>query len=83
MAELSDRHGIEQHTCSASYHRTTDETGYLGSDIWPLLTGPSGAPDGGRETDEAVRTLVRKSRGAGEAPSAGELGADGWKRLLA
>jgi hypothetical protein len=83
VAQLSDRHGIEQHTCSAAYHRTTDESGYLGSDVWPLITAPSGAAGGGRETDEAVRTLVRKSRGGGEVPSTGELGADGWKRLLA
>ncbi|RAJ59971.1 N-acetylmuramoyl-L-alanine amidase [Streptomyces sp. Amel2xB2] len=82
VAELADRHGIKHHTCSASFHRTTDETGYLGSDIWPLLT-PSSRTAGGGETADAVGTLLRsRPSGGTRAASGDKLTQTDWKRLL-
>ncbi|MCH6159376.1 peptidoglycan recognition protein family protein [Streptomyces marispadix] len=81
VAELADRHGVERHTCSAALHRTNDETGYLGSDIWPLIT-PSSRTDGGEDTGEAVSTLLRKSRRRTKLPTDGKLTQTDWKRLL-
>lgn len=80
VAELAERHGVKRHTCSASHHCKTDETGYLGADIWPLLTSSRAAD--GEESEEAVRTLMRKSRGSAAAPSTKELTEADWKRLL-
>lgn len=82
VAELSDRNGVKRHTCSAAYHCKTDETGYLGSDVWPLLT-PSSRRSGGTETGDAVGTLLRKSRsGSRAAVPSGKLTETDWKRLL-
>ncbi|QPP09681.1 N-acetylmuramoyl-L-alanine amidase [Streptomyces bathyalis] len=81
VAELADRSGIKRHTCSATYHCDTDETGYLGSDIWPLIT-PSSRAEGGHEADDAVTTLMRSSRRRIELPSDGRLTETDWKRLL-
>jgi N-acetylmuramoyl-L-alanine amidase/Putative peptidoglycan binding domain len=77
VAELAEKHSIERHTCSASYHGTTDETGYLGSDIWPLIT-PSTRDDD--DVDDAVRTLLRKNRA--KVSSVEDLSQSDWKRLL-
>ncbi|MGH3310715.1 MAG: peptidoglycan recognition protein family protein [Streptomyces sp.] len=79
VAELAGRHGIEQHACSAMHHSKADETGYLGSDIWPLIT-PSARTGGSADVDQAVRTLLRKDRG--KAPSADALTQSDWQRLL-
>lgn len=80
VAELADRHGIEKHSCKATDHSRVDETGYLGSDIWPLITPPARAGGSG-DVEDAVTTLLRKSRG--KAPATGGLTQSDWKRLLA
>ncbi|SCK53080.1 Putative peptidoglycan binding domain-containing protein [Streptomyces sp. WMMB 714] len=79
VAELADTHNIDRHTCSAMHHSKVDETGFLGSDIWPLLTPGDRRPEGG-EIEEAVGTLLRSKRG--KAPDVGELTETAWKRLL-
>lgn len=79
VAELADKHGIERHTCAATRHSKADETGYLGSDIWPLIT-PSAHAAGSDDVEEAVGTLLRKTRG--KAPSVDALTEADWKRLL-
>jgi N-acetylmuramoyl-L-alanine amidase-like protein len=82
VAELADRHGIKRHTCSAAYHCKSDETGYLGSDIWPLIT-PSARASGRDDVDDAVSTLLRKSRRrTTKLTSTGKLTQSDWKRLL-
>ncbi|HEV7626200.1 MAG TPA: N-acetylmuramoyl-L-alanine amidase [Streptomyces sp.] len=79
VAELSDKHGIQKHTCAGTHHSKVDETGYLGSDIWPLIT-PSKRGDASDDVDEAVSTLLRKTRGNVAAAEA--LAQSDWKRLL-
>ncbi|RLL67676.1 N-acetylmuramoyl-L-alanine amidase [Streptomyces sp. Z26] len=79
VATLAERNGVKQHTCAASHHRTTDETGYLGSDIWPLLTPHVRAGDNG-EVSKAVSTLKGATR---EGVPTDALGERDWKRLLA
>lgn len=81
VAELADRHCVKRHTCSATHHGKTDETGYLGSDIWPLIT-PSSRAAGGHEFDDAVDALVRTSRRRTRLMSSGKLTQSDWKRLL-
>ncbi|WP_314173190.1 peptidoglycan recognition protein family protein [Streptomyces winkii] len=81
VAELAGRNGVERHTCSAELHSKTDETGYLGSDIWPLIT-PSARPERGDDVDEAVRVLMRKNRSRTSLRSDGNLSQADWKRLL-
>lgn len=81
VAELADRHGIKRHKCSATYHCKTDETGYLGSDIWPLII-PHSRARSGSEADDAVATLMRGRRRSIELPSGGKLTQSDWKRLL-
>lgn len=81
VVKLTQTHTIEQHTCSAAYHSTVDETGYLGSDIWPLIT-PQIAPGDNADVAAAVQTLRRA--GAQHTLKAGEALTDrDWKRLLA
>ncbi|NLU75362.1 N-acetylmuramoyl-L-alanine amidase [Streptomyces sp. HNM0575] len=81
VAELAERHCVERHTCAAAHHNTADETGYLGSDIWPLIT-PSSRTAGGEDTDDAVRALMRTSRRSTTLPADGRLTQTDWKRLL-
>ncbi|WP_070012396.1 N-acetylmuramoyl-L-alanine amidase, partial [Streptomyces abyssalis] len=81
VAELADRHGVKRHTCSAAYHCKDDETGYLGSDIWPLIT-PSSRAAGGDDADDAVNALLRKNRRRARVASSGKLTQSDWKRLL-
>ncbi|SCK53559.1 N-acetylmuramoyl-L-alanine amidase [Streptomyces sp. WMMB 322] len=81
VAELAARNGVERHTCSAAYHCRTDETGYLGSDIWPLLTSSS-RTTGGEETEDAIATLQRSRRRRAKLSSGGKLTQSDWKRLL-
>ncbi|MCK1798243.1 N-acetylmuramoyl-L-alanine amidase [Streptomyces sp. XM4193] len=81
VVRLTETHSIEQHTCSAAYHSTTDETGYLGSDIWPLIT-PKVAPGDNKDVAAAVETMRRA--GAKHTLSGREsLSSTDWKRLLA
>ncbi|MGP3979564.1 peptidoglycan recognition protein family protein [Streptomyces sp. KR80] len=83
VAKIAELHGIRPHTCSALRHRVVDETGYLGSDIWPLLTPRLSAGQNG-EVAKAVTTL----RGAGsEAATAAirpgaPLSTLNWQHLL-
>ncbi|GHG38212.1 MULTISPECIES: peptidoglycan recognition protein family protein [Amycolatopsis] len=35
VAALSDQAGLPRHTCTAT--KVTDETGFLGADVWPLI----------------------------------------------
>lgn len=37
VAKFKRANGVEQLTCGASLHRSADESGYLGADVWPLL----------------------------------------------
>lgn len=78
VATLADRRGIKRHSCSAAYHRRVDETGYLGSDIWPLIT-PEIRPGAHGEIAKAVDTLHR----SGARALNGTLGHSDWQRLLA
>lgn len=77
VAKLADTHGIEAHTCSALHHSKADETGYLGSDLWPLIT-PARATAG---ADAEVADALQSLRGANRAGE--ELSTRDWKRLLA
>lgn len=83
VVKLTRTHKIEQHTCSASYHSTVDETGYLGSDIWPLIT-PEVSP-GGRVDNKDVAAAVETMRRAGaKITTSNEASTErDWKRLLA
>ncbi|WP_263172578.1 N-acetylmuramoyl-L-alanine amidase [Streptomyces sp. SCSIO ZS0520] len=79
VVKLAEVHGVEQHVCSAAHHRTVDETGYLGSDIWPLLT-PRLTEGANSEVGEAVATLRRsggRTKGGSEL-----LTPRDWKGLL-
>lgn len=81
IVKLTKTHTIEQHSCSAAHHSTVDETGYLGSDIWPLIT-PKVGPGEHQGVTAAVETLRRA--GAKHSVRGGEeLTARDWKRLLA
>ncbi|MGH3313637.1 MAG: peptidoglycan recognition protein family protein [Streptomyces sp.] len=80
VATLADAHGIERHTCSATHHSLVDETGYLGSDIWPLIT-PTAQASGNGDVADAVSTLL--SAGGDKAASTGALAPSDWQRLLA
>ncbi|KZB83377.1 peptidoglycan recognition protein family protein [Amycolatopsis regifaucium] len=42
VAAVAARHGLERDGCGAT--AATDETGFLGSDVWPLLTRPGTDP---------------------------------------
>ncbi|WP_019544675.1 peptidoglycan recognition protein family protein [Streptomyces sulphureus] len=79
VAKLADSAGVKPHTCSALHHSKVDETGFLGSDIWPLLT-PRVTAASGSEVSDAVTQL---RRAGGELRTSGVLGKDDWKRLLA
>ena len=79
VAKLASEHRIKQHTCSAAYHTKTDETGFLGSDIWPLIT-PRTKPGENSEVAEAVATLRRA--GGKRTSSEGALTQRDWKGLL-
>ncbi|WP_101611040.1 N-acetylmuramoyl-L-alanine amidase [Amycolatopsis sp. BJA-103] len=38
VSTLAAKHGLERDLCGAT--AATDETGFLGSDVWPLIVGP-------------------------------------------
>lgn len=78
VAKLAESSGVERHSCSAEFHKRTDETGYLGSDIWPLIT-PRGRAGADGEVAKAVDTLLGRGR---RAPSSRELNTAVWKQLL-
>ncbi|GGK19535.1 N-acetylmuramoyl-L-alanine amidase [Streptomyces camponoticapitis] len=80
VAKLADVHNVEKHTCAAMVRGGTDETGYLGSDIWPLIT-PEVRAGENADVARAVTTLHRA--GADKAHSDGVLTAADWKLLLA
>ncbi|MFD3522428.1 N-acetylmuramoyl-L-alanine amidase [Streptomyces sp. NPDC058653] len=80
VVKLADTHNVEKHTCAAMVRGGADETGYLGSDIWPLIT-PKVRAGENADIANAVTTLHRA--GADRAHSAGVLTATDWKRLLA
>jgi len=42
VAAVAARHGLERATCGAT--AATDETGFLGSDVWPLIVGSGTDP---------------------------------------
>lgn len=75
VVRLAKAHDIKAHTCSAMYHTTVDETGYLGSDLWPLITPSSRSND---EVAAAVAELQSGARSVGTTLTPAE-----WKRLLA
>ncbi|MBB3663335.1 MULTISPECIES: peptidoglycan recognition protein family protein [Prauserella salsuginis group] len=37
VAKFKRANSVQQLTCGASLHRSADESGYLGADVWPLL----------------------------------------------
>jgi hypothetical protein len=76
VAKLADVHHVERHTCSAMHHSRTDETGYLGSDIWPLIT-PSLRDGHNADVVRAVDVLARRDQKV-----TGSFGQTDWKRLL-
>ncbi|WP_326799047.1 N-acetylmuramoyl-L-alanine amidase [Streptomyces sp. NBC_01808] len=78
VAKLAEDGGVERHSCSAEFHKRNDETGYLGADIWPLIT-PRGRAGSGGEVAKAVDALRGRGR---RAPSGRELDATVWKQLL-
>lgn len=80
VVSLADVHRVEKHTCAAMVRAGTDETGYLGSDIWPLITPRVRAGDNA-DIARAVTTLHRA--GADRSHATGVLDATDWKRLLA
>ncbi|TXL86703.1 N-acetylmuramoyl-L-alanine amidase [Streptomyces sp. IB2014 016-6] len=80
VVKLADVHNVEKHTCAAMARSRTDETGYLGSDIWPLIT-PKVRAGEDADVEKAVTTLHRA--GADRAHSTGVLTATDWKHLLA
>ncbi|RFU82581.1 N-acetylmuramoyl-L-alanine amidase [Streptomyces triticagri] len=80
VVRLTETHRIERHSCSATYHSAVDETGYLGSDIWPLIT-PTGRPGENEDVAAAVETMRRA--GARTPAAAGAFTLSDWKRLLA
>lgn len=80
VAKLADVHNVEKHTCAAMVRGATDETGYLGSDIWPLITPKARAAENA-DVAKAVTTLHRA--GADRTHSAGVLTPTDWKHLLA
>jgi len=80
VVKLAEVHGIKQHACSAMHHSTVDETGYLGSDIWPLIT-PTAKATANADVAEAVNSLLRT--GGNAVRSVGDLAPADWKRLLA
>ncbi|WP_381789728.1 N-acetylmuramoyl-L-alanine amidase [Streptomyces niveus] len=80
VVKLADVHNVEKHTCAAMARSRTDETGYLGSDIWPLIT-PKVRAGENADIERAVTTLHRA--GADRAHSTGVLTATDWQHLLA
>ncbi len=77
VARLAEQSGVERHACSAEFHKRADETGYLGADVWPLITPR------GRVADVEVAKAVEALLGRGKrAPAGRELDAAEWKRLL-
>lgn len=80
VAKLADTHHVQRHSCAACQHTSTDETGYLGSDIWPLLT-PRTRAGNNSEVAKAVDTLQR-AHGNRVVASGGTLSVHDWKRLL-
>ena len=78
VERLAKAHDIKAHSCAAMYHSTVDETGWLGSDLWPLIT-PSARSD--HEVAAAVAELERagsRDRSVGTTLTQSE-----WKLLLA
>ncbi|NLU68880.1 N-acetylmuramoyl-L-alanine amidase [Streptomyces sp. HNM0574] len=79
VARLASVHGVRPHRCSAM-RQGADETGYLGADLWPLITPR--VPEGDTaEVDSAVQALRRA--GGTRTSAAGPLGQADWQRLLA
>ncbi|WP_020669772.1 peptidoglycan recognition protein family protein [Amycolatopsis nigrescens] len=70
VAALAAAKGVTPHQCYATAR--TDETGFLGADIWPLIT-PSVAPGVGSEAARAAAALGARST----------LTNQSWKELLA
>ncbi|MET7638223.1 N-acetylmuramoyl-L-alanine amidase [Streptomyces sp. NPDC005438] len=80
VVKLTEVHKIKRHTCSADLHSKVDETGFLGSDIWPLIT-PHIRPGENDDVAEALATLRRA--GGTRASTSDKLTEKDWKRLLA
>ncbi|RZQ61867.1 N-acetylmuramoyl-L-alanine amidase [Amycolatopsis suaedae] len=79
VATLAKARGIEQHTCTATLH--TDESGFIGADIWPLITQPV-TPGTGSEAARAAAVLVEAS-GTRVTSTGAPLTTQAWKDLLA
>lgn len=75
VARVAAANGVTPHECHGSAH--VDERGFLGADIWPLITPPV-APDAGSEAGRAARVLADRR---GVVPST--LTPHTWKKLLA
>ncbi|MBB1252378.1 N-acetylmuramoyl-L-alanine amidase [Streptomyces sp. OF3] len=80
VARLADAHGVLPHSCTATLRAGADERGYLGSDIWPLLTATTARPGENADVGAAVGTLHRAG-GRLESPG-GLLVRRDWQRLL-
>ncbi|WP_158882377.1 peptidoglycan recognition protein family protein [Amycolatopsis anabasis] len=76
VSALAAAHGLTGHTCYAAAH--ADETGFLGADIWPLIT-PSVRPGTGDEAARAAGALVE----ATGTRVTGVLTPRTWQELLA
>jgi hypothetical protein len=75
VARYAAAKGITGHECYASAH--ADEKGFLGADIWPLLT-PAVRPGTAGEAEKAARVLLGTSR----TYSHDTLDTRTWKELL-
>lgn len=75
VRRIAEAHGNTRHVCAAT--RRVDETGYLGSDVWPLIA-PRVQPGENSHVAEAVRVLTR----GGTRLHSQTLGTLDWKRLL-
>ncbi|WP_116044254.1 peptidoglycan recognition protein family protein [Amycolatopsis palatopharyngis] len=75
VARVANANGVTAHLCYGSAH--ADERGFLGADIWPLIT-PTVSPGTKNEAARAagVLTELRGTRSVALTPQA-------WKELLA
>ncbi|GAA1941894.1 peptidoglycan recognition protein family protein [Amycolatopsis minnesotensis] len=75
VAALANAKGIAPHLCYGNAH--ADETGFLGADIWPVLTQPI-RPGAGNEAARAAGVLTDATRTRPQI-----LTTQTWKELLA
>jgi len=78
VATFAETRGLVRHTCTATMR--TDERGYLGADVWPLIT-PAVTP--GTNTDAARAAGILANATGVRTTSLGTLNTQAWKELLA